>query len=115
MAVITPKLLCSDDRVWSLKLGMVKDVEGFGAKLETYTLVTLGQVEIFEERHVHVFSAWLAHAGYGARSIAEGKWGDGSGVLQDADIVASCIAEAGIGKIAGSRIAEIFGWARCAL
>jgi len=88
---------------------MIKDVEGFGAKLETYTLITTGQSEIFEERYVHVCSAWLAHAGDGARSVAEGKWSDGSGILQHAGIVANGGVEIGIGKITGARIGKLSG------
>jgi predicted NUDIX family NTP pyrophosphohydrolase len=75
---------------------MVEDIESFGTKLETYALIALGQSELFEERYVHVGSAWLAHAGNGAWSIAEGEWGDGSSVLQYADIIASGGVKGGI-------------------
>lgn len=110
-----PEIAISHRHVRSLKLRMIKDIEGFGAKLETYTLIALGQVEIFEQRYVHVCSAGLAHAGDGAWSIAEGKWGDGSSVLQDSDIVTSGGVEVGIGKITGSRIGEFPRRTRCAL
>jgi hypothetical protein len=43
------EIAISDQRVRSLELRMIKDIEGFGAKLETYTLITTGQSEIFEE------------------------------------------------------------------
>src|ERR1700722_11413261 len=90
------EIAVSNDHVGPLKLWMVKDVESFGTKLKADTLVAFGQAEIFEERDVHVFSAGLAHAGDGARCVAEGKGSDGSGVLQYADIVANGVVEGGI-------------------
>jgi len=79
-----------------LELRVVKDVESFGAKLQVYALVAFGQGEIFEEGHIRVSSAWLAHAGNGAWSIAEGEWCDGRSVLQDADIIAGGRVEGGV-------------------
>ena len=82
------EIAVSDERIRSLELRMIEDVEGFGAKLEMHSFAQLRQDELFKQRDVEVFRSRLPHAGDRARSTAERKGSDRCGVLEYSDVVA---------------------------
>src|ERR1700724_3717420 len=67
------EIALADGRVWSLELGVIEDVEGFRAKLQTHTFAEFRYGEFLEQGHVYVCGTRLADAGDRSRRIAEGK------------------------------------------